>query len=203
MQEKSPPRLKAIQKNISSVDLSGNLKEATNKEEIKTTNKNISNYAIDKDARIGNKGKNKYWYGYKRHVAVDGKSGIITKVEITPANILDHNENVLEKILPTQGMVLADRGYDTNKTQETVELKNLYSGIRKRKIRKNRDPEKDKWFTVLRSPFEGVFRYADKVTRYKCIKKVSFHQLLDSLAINLKRLAKINNTPVFGVIRLT
>ena len=57
------------------VDLSGNLKEATNKEEIKTTNKNIANYAIDKDARIGNKGKNKYWYGYKRHVAVDSKPG--------------------------------------------------------------------------------------------------------------------------------
>ena len=200
--EKSPPRLKAIQKNIPSVDLSGNLKEATSKEEIKTTNKNISNYAIDKDAKIGNKGKNKYWYGYKRHVAVDCKSGIITNVEVTPANILDHDERVLDKILPTQGMVLTDRGYDTNKVEDKVAKRNLVSGIRKRKIRKNRDPDRDKWVTRLWSPFESVFRYADKVTLYKGLSKVKFHQVLDTFALNLKRLVRINGTPLFPVIKL-
>ena len=42
--------------------------------------------ATDKQARIGCKGKDKYWYGYKRHVSVDMQSGLINKVAITPAN---------------------------------------------------------------------------------------------------------------------
>lgn len=31
--------------------------------------------AHDKQARIGCKGKNKYWYGYKKHISVDMQSG--------------------------------------------------------------------------------------------------------------------------------
>ena len=44
--------------------------------------------ASDKQARIGCKGKNKYWYGFKKHVSVDMQSGLINKVLITPANIV-------------------------------------------------------------------------------------------------------------------
>ena len=36
--------------------------------------------ANDKQARIGCKGKNKYWYGFKKHVSVDMQSGLINKV---------------------------------------------------------------------------------------------------------------------------
>lgn len=203
LQEMTPDRLKAIEKNIPSVNITGNLKECTTKEEIKITNKNISNYAIDKDARIGNKGKNKFWYGYKRHISVDGKSGIITKVEVTPANVLDHDERVLDKLLPAQGMVLADRGYDTNKVLNKVIEKDLHSGIRLRKIRKYRDPDKERWFSSIRSPFEGVFRHADKITPYIGFQKVKLHQMLDSFVQNLKRLVVINETPVFGAIKIS
>ena len=167
LQEKSPPRLKAIKENIPGVDISGNLKECISNEELKTTNKNIAKYA-----------------------------------EVTPANVLNHDENVLEKILPDEGMVLADRGYDTNKAEEKVKEKGLHSGIKKRKCRKNRDPDRDKWVTRLWSPFESVFRYADKVTLYKGLSKVKFHQVLDTFALNLKRLVRINGTPLFPVIKL-
>ena len=37
----------------------------------KLNNKNIGEFAVDKQARIGSKGKNKYWYGYKEHTSVD------------------------------------------------------------------------------------------------------------------------------------
>lgn len=202
LQEKSPPRLKAIKENIPGVNISGNLKECISNEEIKTTNKNISKYAEDPDAKIGRKGAKTFWYGYKRHVAVDCKSGIITKVEVTPANVLDHDEKILDKILPDEGMVLGDRGYDTNKAEEKVAEKRLYSGIKKRKCRKNRDPDRDRWLSKIRSPFEGTFSHADKVTHYNGLKKVTFHQVLDSLVHNFKRLTKINETPVFGTITI-
>jgi transposase, IS5 family len=203
LQENIPARLKAIEKNIPAIDVMGNIKECVNKEDIKTTNKNISKYAEDPDAKIGRKGAKKYWYGYKRHVAVDGKSGIITKVEVTSANILDHDSGVFEKLLPDSGMVLADRGYDTNEVEEIMFENKLHSGVRKRKVRKNLDRDYERWKSAIRSPFEGVFRYADKTTVYIGLHKVKFHQVLDSLVFNLKRLIVINKTPVFGVIKIS
>ena len=55
----------------------------------KLNNESLPNVAHDKQARIGCKGKEKFWYGYKQHVSVDMESGVINKVAITPANITD------------------------------------------------------------------------------------------------------------------
>ena len=45
--------------------------------------------ALDKQARIGCKGKDKYWYGYKKHINSDIQSGLINKMAITPAKATD------------------------------------------------------------------------------------------------------------------
>ena len=42
-----------------------------------------------KKLEIGAKGKNKFWYAYKKHVSVDMRSGLLNKVAITPANVTD------------------------------------------------------------------------------------------------------------------
>ena len=55
----------------------------------KLNNETLPKVAVDKQARMGCKGKNKYWYGYKGHVSVDMQSGLINKVAITPANLTD------------------------------------------------------------------------------------------------------------------
>ena len=52
-------------------------------------NKTAKKVATDKQARVGCKGKSKFWYGHKRNVAVCMKLGLITKVAVTPANITD------------------------------------------------------------------------------------------------------------------
>ena len=65
--------------------------------------------AHDKQARIGCKGKNKYWYGYKKHISMDMQSGMINKVAITPANVTDAQG--LKNICPSQGAIYADKGY--------------------------------------------------------------------------------------------
>ena len=46
----------------------------------KVNNSNIGDYSADKDARFGNKGRGKFWFGYKRHQCVDAASGLVEKV---------------------------------------------------------------------------------------------------------------------------
>ena len=65
--------------------------------------------AVDPQARIGCKGKKKYWYGYKEHVSVDMQSGLINKVATTPANLPDAQG--LRHVCPTQGAIYGDKGY--------------------------------------------------------------------------------------------
>jgi len=63
--------------------------EALKQKYEKLNNEVLPKVAHDKQARIGCKGKNKYWYGYKKHVSVDMQSGMINKVVVTPANVTD------------------------------------------------------------------------------------------------------------------
>ncbi len=127
-------------------------------------------------------------------------SGIITKVKTTPANVPDHK--AVEDILPESGMVFADKGYDTNSTNEMLARKNLHSGIIKKNNRKNKDPDKDRWLTSVRMPYEGLFSKADKRTPYRGLAKVSFHQTLDALCQNFKRLVKLVEMPRWQHLRL-
>jgi len=47
-------------------------------------NEVLPKVAVDKQARIGCKGKKKDWYGYKEHVSVDMQSGLINTIATTP-----------------------------------------------------------------------------------------------------------------------
>jgi len=67
----------------------------------KLNNEILPKVAHDKQARISCKGKNKYWYGYKKHVSVDMQSGLIKKVAITPANVTDAQG--FKHVCPNQG----------------------------------------------------------------------------------------------------
>jgi hypothetical protein len=46
--------------------------ELIKKKHEKMNNENISKVASDKEAKIGCKGGNKFWFGYKEHASVDG-----------------------------------------------------------------------------------------------------------------------------------
>ena len=67
----------------------------------KLNNEVLPKVAHDKQARIGCKGKNKYWYGYKKHISVDIQSGMINKVAVTPANVTDAQG--MKHVSPSQG----------------------------------------------------------------------------------------------------
>ena len=77
----------------------------------KLNNETLPKVAFDKEARIGCKGKDKYWYGYKKHVCVDMQSGLINKVAVTPGNVTDSKG--LENVCPDQGAIYTDKAYCT------------------------------------------------------------------------------------------
>ena len=72
-------------------------------------NRNLQRYSSDPQARFGAKGKNSIWVGYKRHVAVDMRHGLITRVAVIPANV--HDGNAFKDVAPSQGAVIADKMY--------------------------------------------------------------------------------------------
>ena len=59
--------------------------KAIKKKYDKLNNEIVPKIARDKQARIGCKGKNKYWFGYKTHRSVDMQSGLINKIAVTPS----------------------------------------------------------------------------------------------------------------------
>ena len=105
----------------------------------KLGNSEVPRVAKDKQARIGCKGKNHFWYGYKHHTSVDMQSGLINKVAITPANLPDSHG--LKHICPTAGAVYGDKGYCGLRASKTIKAKGCHDATIKRnnmKI-KNRD----------------------------------------------------------------
>lgn len=148
-------------------------------------NANVSQYATDKDARWGAKGKNDIWYGYKRHHAVDMRYGLIEKLTVTPANVLDFE--VLKEICPNQGMVFMDKLYDCKKAYGVLRAHGCAPGT----IRKQNNPMKnrdlDRWRSHRRMPFEGTFSKLNDHARFKGKVKVLFQCFAEAIVHNLKK----------------
>ena len=151
----------------------------------KLNNETVGEYAADGDARFGCRGKNKYFFGYKRHVCVDMKQGVITKVAVTPGNVTD--AAALKHVVPRSGMVFADKGYCDQKSERLLRARHCHSGVIKKQNMKDKNPDKDRWLTSVRMPYESVFSKHPKRARYRGWAKVQMQAFLEALAINLKR----------------
>jgi IS5 family transposase len=155
----------------------------------KLNNQNIKKYAADKQARYGCKGKDKYHFGYKRHHCIDMKQGIITKVTVTPANVLD--DQAFKHVCPDQGMVLADKGYDTKEAEKAAKIKDIHFRAIKKNNRKDKNHDLDSWVSKTRMPEECNFSKLNKRARYRGTTKVQFQAFAQALTYNLKRLIKV------------
>jgi len=158
-------------------------------------NSNIGNFSADQDARFGNKGKGKFWFGYKRHQCVDGGSGLVEKVAITPANVSDADG--LKRICPREGMVLADKAYSIKSAQNTLKANLCHSGAIMKNNMRGKNRKKDKWLTRLRSPFENTFSKLFKKSRYRGIAKNQMQAFLEAIVFNIKRLLVLQATKYF------
>ena len=152
----------------------------------KLNNEVLPKVACDKEARIGCKGKNKYWYGYKKHVSVDMQTGLINKVAVTPANVPDAKG--LKLICPSQGAIYADKGYCGSFSENIAKYNGCHLAAIKKNNMKTKNKYLDKWYTKIRSPYERVFSQDRKRARYVGVVKNQFSAFMQAICFNLKRL---------------
>jgi len=157
--------------------------------EDKLNNANVSKYAADKDARYGCKGKDKFFYGYKRHCVVDMKQGMVVKIAATPGNIND--DKALKHVCPKDGMVIADKGYDTKFAKTVAKAKGCHLRAIKKINREDKNKEFDSWLSKVRMPFESTFSKLHTRAKYRGLAKIQFQVVAEAIAFNLKRLIKI------------
>lgn len=150
----------------------------------KLNNENIEQFAADKDAKIGAKTANKFWYGFKKHVCVDMKSGMIEKVDVTPANITDAEGAV--RVLPRKGTIFADKGYVG--AIDEIRRRFLVSRVILRNNMAEKNSELDKWISKKRAPFERTFSKQERRVRYRGTEKNRAAEFLYAIAYNMRRL---------------
>ena len=156
----------------------------------KLNNTTLPKVSIDKQARIGCKGKNKYWYGYKQHTSVDMQTGLINKVAITPANKTDAKG--LKHVCPIQGAIYADKGYCTAPAKKTAQVQSCHLAAIRNNNMKEKNRDKDRWYSGLRSPYERVFSKRNRRVRYKGVEKKQFSAFMEAICFNIKRLIVID-----------
>jgi IS5 family transposase len=163
--------------------------EAIKQKYKKLNNETLPKVAKDKDAKIGCKGGDKFWYGYKKHVSVDMQSGLINKVAVTPASITDAQG--FKYVCPNGGAVYADKGYCTKPAKIIAAIKSVHLCAPKKKNMKGKNYDLDRYYTKLRAPFERVFSQGPKRTRYIGLVKNQFAAIFEAICFNLKRICKL------------
>ena len=156
----------------------------------KLNNENISEFSSDNQAKIGCKGKEKYWYGYKQHTSVDMQSGLINKIAITPANITDSSG--FKHVCPKQGAVYLDKGYCIGEAPKIAKSRSIHLAAIKKNNMKNKNKDQDRWYSGIRAPYERVFSKREKRVRYRGIAKNQFALFMQAICFNLRRLVVLN-----------
>lgn len=171
---------------ISKANLWKERDEALKQKYEKLNNEVLPKVAADPQARIGCKGKDKFWYGYKQHTSVDMQSGLINKVSITPANVPDSHG--LCHITPKQGAIYGDKGYCTLPARKAAAKHNCHLAAIKLNNMKTKNRDQDRWHSKLRAPYERVFSKMAKRVRYRGIEKNQFAAFMHAICFNLRRL---------------
>ena len=164
--------------------------DAIQKQYEKLNNEVLPKVASDKQARIGCKGKNKYWDGDKKHASVDMQSGLINKVAVTPANITDAKG--MKHVCPDGGAIYADKAYCTSHAEHVAAKKRCTLRAVKKNNMKGKDRKKDSYISSIRAPYERVFAHQNKRVRYKGVAKNQFAEFMKAICFNLKRLSVLD-----------
>ena len=155
----------------------------------------------DPDATHGYQRKNKPFFGYKAHAALDAESHLITKIDVTPAHV--HEGTHFKALVdPNVQMITADKAYDTTANHTYLRRKYIESAIL---IKKNRidkaivkqarlkrvqraqrhRPRIEPKFAELRNA-HGLVK-----ARYWGVTKVYIQCCLTAIVVNLKRMVRL------------
>lgn len=141
----------------------------------KLNNEILPKIAKDKEANFGRKGGDKFWYGFKKHTSVDMQSGMINKVAITKASVIDSKG--MKHVIPNFGItgaVYGDKGYCDKNAKAATAKRNLHLAAVKKNNMKGKNKDLDKFYTKIRSPYERVFSKTSHRVRYIGIAKNQF-----------------------------
>lgn len=162
--------------------------------EEKLNNAVVNKYAADKDAKWGAKSKNNIWFGFKRHANVDMRFGLIDKICVTPANVLDWK--ALENICSKNCMIFMDKLYDCKKADIVLKINGCAAGTVRKNNNKSKNRDLDRWRSKVRMPFEGVFSKQRKRAKYRGQVKVLFQCFGEAICHNLKKAINILPIPI-------
>ena len=154
----------------------------------KLNNTVLPGVSADPEAKIGAKSSKKFWYGFKKHIAVDMQSGMINRVAVTPANIADGDG--AKHVMPRSGAACADKGYIGALPE--MRRRGVYPMVIKRNNMKDKNTDLDRWISKLRAPYEGTFSKQNKRVRYKGVVKNQGAEFLYAIAFNFRRLLTLN-----------
>jgi len=180
----------------------------------------------DPDARWGTKGSRRgrdergrvvrqrdVFYGYKAHMSLNAKSGLITSVRVTPGHAYDgHQLPALVQSDQAQGvavgLVVGDRGYDDGENHELLRAQGVRDALHLNRYRTSKkDGHKEPWQRLQRqATYQRGLRQRYRVEqkfgelkrlhgfrrcRYLGELKYAFQANFTALAVNLKRLVKL------------
>jgi transposase, IS5 family len=118
------------------------------------------------------------------------QTGLINKIAVTPANVTDSEG--YKHVCPSQGATFADKGYCINPAPGIAKTKGLHLAAIKKNNMKDKNKDKDRWYSGLRSPYERVFSQRKKRVRYRGVAKNQFAAFMEAICFNLKRLSVLN-----------
>jgi len=164
--------------------------EAIKAGEEKLNNMVVNKYAADKEAKWGAKSKNNIWFGYKRHHSVDMRFGLIDKLAVTAANVLDFK--ALGNICPENQMIFMDKLYDCKTADLILDINNCAGATIRKNNNKNKNRDLDRWRSGIRMPFEGCFSKLRKRAKFRGRAKVTMQCFFEAICHNLKKSISIS-----------
>jgi transposase, IS5 family len=153
---------------------------------------------LDPDAAWTKK-ENRYYFGYKLHVAMDKASRIIRRIAFTPANI---NESAVADglICGDERAVYADKAYDSRARTERLEAMGIDNAIMRRGHPKRPltadEHRRNERIAKTRGAIEPLFALFKNVhglgrARYRGLARNTTAVLFAAIAMNLKRWARM------------
>lgn len=144
----------------------------------------------DTDARWTQK-NNVNHFGYKNHIKIDAKSKIITKYEVTSANV--HDSQVIEKLLDNTDKgenFYADSAYTGEKQNQIIAKKEMINCVHNKGYRANPLTDKQKLNNTeksrIRARVEHIFGFMENSMNRMYLQFIGFKRI--NAAIGLMNL---------------
>lgn len=143
--------------------------------------------AVDPDARFGtNNERGRFTFGYKLHVAVDGGSGLVRGVRVSPANVQEI-DLATALVQGDERAVYADRGYDARRLHEHLAAAGIADGVMRRarrgEVLSDAAVARNRRLALRRRPVEKVFGTLKR--SYRLDRAPYFNQARNTVALAL------------------